>query len=162
VRADAFQKVGYLDEKLFSVHEHIDFCLSVKQAGGSVYLEPRSVATYIPSPPYDWSDLPYFMIRWSDEWNAATAEHFCDKWGISAMGWLGNKSTPASKELLVKFGMGHRRIMTGVNYIADREPNVSPLEQAELMVALFQSVDRDHFELRWSTPEGKVQGSPPL
>ena len=156
VRTDAFQLAGYLDEQLFSVHEHIDFCLSVKQAGGSVYLEPRSVVTYIPSPPYDWTDLPYFMLRWSEEWNAATADRFCDKWGVSAMGWLGNKSTPVSRDLLVKFGRGHRRIMAGVKYIEDPEANVSSLEQAELMVALFQSMDRDCFELQSRTREGKL------
>jgi GT2 family glycosyltransferase len=156
VRTDAFQSVGNLDEQLFSVHEHIDFCLSVKQAGGSVHWEPRSVVTYIPSPPYDWTDLPYFMLRWSEEWNSATTNRFCDKWGVSAMGWLGNKSTPVSRDLLVKFGRGHRRIMTGVKYTADQEASVSPLEQAELMVALFQSVDRDCFELRLSTREGQI------
>ncbi len=156
VRTDAFQLAGNLDEQLFSVHEHIDFCLSVKQAGGSVYLEPRSVVTYIPSPPYDWTDLPYFMLRWSEEWNSETANRFCDKWGVSAMGWLGNKSTPVSRDLLVKFGRGHRRIMAGVKYMDDQEAGVSPLEQAELIVALFQSMDRDCFELQLSTREGKI------
>ena len=161
VRTDAFQSVGKLDEELYSVHEHIDFCLRVKQAGGAVYVEPKAIVTYIPSPPYDWTDLPYFMLRWSEEWNSATANHFCDKWGVSAMGWLGNKSTPVCRDLLVKFGRGHRRIMTGVKYMAGQDSSLTPLEQAELMIALFQSVDRDRFELRLSTPEGFIPESPP-
>jgi GT2 family glycosyltransferase len=156
VRTEVFQFVGELDEQLFSVHEHIDFCLRVKQAGGAVYVEPKSIVTYIPSPPYDWTDLPYFMLRWSEEWNAATANHFCDKWAVSAMGWLGNKSTPVSRDLLVKFGRGHRRIMTGVKYVADAEARLSPLEEAELMIALLQSVDRDRFELRLTSSEGII------
>lgn len=156
VRTEACRSVGPLDEQLFSVHEHIDFCLSVKQAGGSVYVEPKSIVTYIPSPPYDWTDLPYFMLRWSEDWNAATASRFCDKWGVSAMGWLGNKSTPVSRDLLVKFGRGHRRIMAGVQYQADPRAMLTPAEEAELMIALFQAVDRDRFELKVSTREDKI------
>ena len=157
VRSEAFQSVGTLDEQLLSVHEHIDFCLRVNQAGGSVYLEPKAVVTYIPSPPYDWTDLPYFMLRWSEQWNIATTNRFCEKWGVTAMGWRGNnQSTEVSRDLLLKFGRGHRRIMTGVKYVADREDGVSPVEQAELMIALFQSIDRDCFDLRVSAKNGEV------
>lgn len=156
VRTEAFQSLGTLDEQLLSVHEHIDFCLSVKQAGRWVYVEPKSVVTYIPSPPYDWTDLPYFMLRWSEDWNLTTTNRFCEKWGVAAMGWLGNQSTPASRDLLVKFGRGHRRIMTGVEYVAGPEVDVTPLEQAELMIALFQSIDRNGFDLRVSGKKGEV------
>ena len=156
VRADVFLSLGTLDEQLLSVHEHIDFCLSVNRLGGSVYVEPKSVITYIPSPPYEWTDLPYFMLRWSEEWNIATTNRFCEKWGVTAMGWRGNQSTPASRDLLVKFGRGHRRIMTGVEYVADREDGVSFVEQAELMLALFQSIDRDCFDLRVSANNGEI------
>jgi len=157
VRTEAFQSVGTLDEQLLSVHEHIDFCLGINQAGGSVYVEPKSVVTYIPSPPYEWTDLPYFMLRWSEQWNIATTNRFCEKWGVTAMGWRGNnQSPPVSRDLLVKFGRGHRRIMTGVTYVADEEEGVSPIEQAELMIALFQSIDRDCFELRVSAKNGEV------
>ena len=158
VRTDVFQSLGPLDEQLLSVHEHIDFCLSVNRAGGSVYVEPKSVVTYIPSPPYDWTDLPYFMLRWSEEWNIVTTNRFCEKWGVTAMGWLGNQSTPVSGDLLVRFGRGHRRIMTGVKYVADEEYRISPTEQAELMIALFQSMDRDHVDLRMSAKNGEVVG----
>jgi GT2 family glycosyltransferase len=161
-RTEAFQSLGILDEQLLSVHEHIDFCLGVNQAGGSVYVEPKSVVTYIPSPPYDWTDLPYFMLRWSEQWNIATTNRFCEKWGVTAMGWRGNnQSPPVSRDLLVKFGRGHRRIMTGVKFVADQEDAVSPVEQAELMIALFQSIDRDCFELQVSAINGEVLESIP-
>ena len=157
VRTDVFPSLGTLDEQLLSVHEHIDFCLSVNQAGGSVYVEPKSVVTYIPSPPYQWTDLPYFMLRWSEEWNIATTNRFCEKWGVTALGWNGNnQSTPVSRDLLVKFGRGQRRIMTGVKYVADEEDSVSPVEQAELMIALFQTIDRDCFDLRVSAKNGEI------
>ena len=157
VRTDVFQSLGTLDEQLLSVHEHIDFCLSVNQAGGLVYVEPKSVVTYIPSPPYQWTDLSYFMLRWSEEWNIATTNRFCEKWGVTAFGWSGNnQSTEVSRDLLVNFGRGQRRIMTGVKYVADEENGVSPVEQAELMIALFQSIDRDCFDLRVSAKNGEI------
>ena len=157
VRTDVFQSLGNLDEQLLSVHEHIDFCLGVNQAGGLVYVEPKSVVTYIPSPPYQWTDLSYFMLRWSEDWNIATTNRFCEKWGVTALGWSGNnQSTEVSRDLLVKFGRGQRRIMTGVKYAADEEGGVSAVEQAELMIALFQSIDRDCFDLRVSAKNGEI------
>lgn len=51
VRRDAFNQTGPLDEALLSAPEHADFCLTVRQAGGSIFLEPRggSHATRAPS-----------------------------------------------------------------------------------------------------------------
>lgn len=40
--------------------------------------------------------------------------------------------------------------MTGVKYVVDEEHGVSAIEQAKLMIALFQSIDRDCFDLRVS------------
>jgi hypothetical protein len=51
--------------------------------------------------------------------------------------------------------------MTGVKFVADQEDAVSPVEQAELMIALFQSIDRDCFELRVSAINGEVLESIP-
>ena len=53
VRNEVFERLGPLDEQLLSVHEHIDLGLLVRAAGGSVYIEPRSVITYVPPPPCD-------------------------------------------------------------------------------------------------------------
>ncbi|MGH7835937.1 MAG: glycosyltransferase family 2 protein, partial [Candidatus Binatia bacterium] len=69
VRTEAFGRLGELDEKLLSLHEERDFCLAVGRAGGSVCIEPKAVVTFVPPPPCDWSDVPYFMMRWSDSWN---------------------------------------------------------------------------------------------
>ena len=33
-RTDVFDKLGPLDEELLSVHEHLDFCMAVRRAGG--------------------------------------------------------------------------------------------------------------------------------
>jgi GT2 family glycosyltransferase len=84
VRRDIFEKIGLLDEKLLSTREHIDFCMSVTQAGGTVYCEPESVVTYVPGLSFDWDELSFFLLRWSDAWEIASLEHFCEKWNLSS------------------------------------------------------------------------------
>ena len=83
VRTEVFENLGPLDEKLMSSPEHIDLCLAVREAGGTVYFEPGSVVTYVTPPPFAWTDLPYFFLRWSDVWNRASLEHFRNKWNLS-------------------------------------------------------------------------------
>ena len=142
-----------MDEELLSQHEHIDFCLSVRDAGGSVYIEPKAVTSYVPPPPCEWSDLPYFMLRWSETWNLATIRHFNQKWGVSAVRWLGDESTLDAEDTIVRWSRGHRRLMTGLRVPTegmDYRPEL-PLEQAQLMVAMFLSVDRDCFDLTLTT-----------
>jgi GT2 family glycosyltransferase len=125
VRTDVLQHLGPLDERLLSLHEHIDLCMAVRQAGGSVYIEPRAVTSYVPSPPYEWSDLPYFMLRWSEAWSLATVRHFNEKWGVSALRWFGEKRVPEGEETIIKFARGHRRFMSGLSF-SNGEPDHQP------------------------------------
>ncbi len=83
VRHDAFQQIGPLDEALLSAPEHADFCLTVREAGGSIYLEPRAVVTQLAPPPVAWSDLPFFALRWNPEWNHRSTMRFHEKWNLS-------------------------------------------------------------------------------
>ena len=83
VRQDIFETVGLLDEKLLSTREHIDFSMSVINAGEKIYCEPESVTTYVPDSGFEWSDLTYFMLRWSDAWEIASLEHFSSKWDLT-------------------------------------------------------------------------------
>ena len=149
MRTEILQRLGPLDEKLLSLHEHIDIGMAVREAGGSVYIEPRAVTSYVPPPPYEWFDVPYFMLRWSEVWNLATVRHFNAKWGVSALRWFSEKSVPDSEETIIKFARGHRRFLTGLT-VPNGKPGYQPelpREQAELMVAMFLSVDRDRFDL---------------
>ncbi len=82
VKRSIFDQIGLLDEKLLSTREHIDFCLNVTQAGGRIYCEPRSVVTYVPDILYRWSDLAFFMLRWSDEWEVKSLKRFRKKWNL--------------------------------------------------------------------------------
>lgn len=81
VRTSAFEKVS-LDQRLLSTREHLDLCLQIADTGGTVWLEPSSVVTYVTPPPVVLSDIPYFLLRWSESWNAASLTHFCNKYGI--------------------------------------------------------------------------------
>lgn len=82
VRTEIFLRTGKLDEALLSTREHIDFCMSVTQTGGTIYCEPASVVTYVPGP-LQWSDFAFFMLRWSDAWEIASLEHFRTKWDLT-------------------------------------------------------------------------------
>lgn len=82
VRTEIFEQIGLLDEALLNTREHIDFCMTVAQSGGKIYCEPAAVVTYVPGPPFKWSDMHYFMLRWSDDWELASLQHFRDKWQL--------------------------------------------------------------------------------
>ncbi len=83
VRMEAFERVGPLDERLLSVHEHLDLCMTIRQAGGPIYFEPAAVVTWMAPPPLAWSDLPFFLRRWSERWNRASLEYFDQKWALN-------------------------------------------------------------------------------
>ncbi|WP_150107149.1 glycosyltransferase family 2 protein [Halothece sp. PCC 7418] len=82
VRRSIFETLGCLDEKLLSTREHIDFCLRVAQAKGTIYCEPSAVVTYVPEVLYRLDDLAYFMLRWSDDWELRSLKHFRKKWDL--------------------------------------------------------------------------------
>jgi glycosyltransferase involved in cell wall biosynthesis len=81
-RRDVFDRLGPLDEGLLTANEHPDLCASVRQSGGTVYLEPAAVVTWMAPPPVAWSDLGFFLLRWSDAWNLSTLCHFREKWRL--------------------------------------------------------------------------------
>ena len=158
VRTDLLNTIGPFDEALLSLQEHIDFCMKVRDAGGTVFLDPAAITSYVPPPPGDWCDLPYYMLRWCEAWNIASVRHFNQKWGYTALGWLGDKGRHGDEDTIVRFGRGHRRLLTGLRMNGDQPSPIrrSPLEEAELMVAAFLSVDRDRFDLSIVDNEGRV------
>ena len=91
VRTEIFAQIGFLDEALLSTKEHVDLCMMVAAAGGTVYLEPESVVTYVPGPPLEWTDLHYYMLRWSDRWELASLKHLREKWNLSEDEYFQNK-----------------------------------------------------------------------
>ncbi|NJL09590.1 MAG: glycosyltransferase [Calothrix sp. SM1_7_51] len=83
VRTAIFEQVGLLDEALMNTKEHVDFCMLVSNAGGSIYLEPTSVVTYVPGKLIDWSDFYFYILRWSDAWGTSSLNRLNDKWNLN-------------------------------------------------------------------------------
>ena len=92
VRRDVFDRIGPLDEQLMSSREHLDICLLVGEAGGTVFFEPASIVTYTPSLPLTPDDRAYHLLRWSPEWNRRSLTRFAEKWNAvwddRAVRWL--------------------------------------------------------------------------
>ena len=82
-RRDAFERVGNLDEKIMTTREHIDFCLAIEKAEGTVFFEPTSCVTHVPPwHSFSYLDLPYYLLRWNDKWAYESVQHFVRKWGL--------------------------------------------------------------------------------
>ena len=82
MRTDVLKRLGPFDEKLLCSREHIDISMGVRQAGGTIYFEPEAVVTYVPASRLVLSDVPYYLLRWSDKWGFATMRHFLSKWRL--------------------------------------------------------------------------------
>ena len=91
VRREIFQQIGFLDEALLNTKEHVDLCLLVAEAGGTVYLEPKSLVTYVTGSPLKWTDIHYYMLRWSDAWERASLQHLRQKWNLTEDEYFKNK-----------------------------------------------------------------------
>src|SRR5690606_3059112 len=89
VRRSIFDRIGPLDEEMLATKEHLDFCMSVIHAGGKVMFEPKSVVTYVfpcRAAPLTDEDLPYFLLRWSPEWQLRSLDRLEKKWGVAPDG----------------------------------------------------------------------------
>lgn len=100
VRTDVLREVGPLDEGLMSINEHCDLCLLVRERGYGVWLEPTVVASYVVPKRLAPSDVPFFLLRWSEAWNRASLDRFADKWHLDP--------ADPSIERMMDFGRNHR------------------------------------------------------
>jgi GT2 family glycosyltransferase len=83
-RRSVFEELGPLDEALLGTREHVDLCLTVREAGGTVWFEPNAVTSHVLALSYAWSDIPYYLLRWSDLWGQSSLRHFEQKWNLDA------------------------------------------------------------------------------
>jgi GT2 family glycosyltransferase len=83
VRTDAFRAIGGLDERMLSTRENLDFCMMLREAGYEIWFEPASHITYLPPVKFRLRDVPYFALRWSDEWDLSSFKHFQKKWRLA-------------------------------------------------------------------------------
>jgi hypothetical protein len=77
-----FRNVGGLDEGLFSLFEHTDFCMRIRAAGGSVWFEPDSVVSYGRPRFVANRDRDFYVLRWSEQWNARSRDRFQSVWRL--------------------------------------------------------------------------------
>jgi hypothetical protein len=98
-RTDALDCVP-LDIGYLSMFEHNAMCLKILDAGGTIWLEPRSRVTYWPVTELTVDDRAYFEQRWSHHWNRASARHFAAEFGISESDVLNQQQ--------FQFGSNHR------------------------------------------------------
>lgn len=82
VRTDFLREIGGLDNEMLSTREHLDLCLEAKTRGREIWLEPGSVVTYLYDGTMRLSDVYYYMLRWSDDWERRSLERFNRKWGL--------------------------------------------------------------------------------
>ena len=91
VRTEIFQHLGTFDEQMLNTKEHLDFCMNVAQNGGNVYFEPKSLVTYVPTSPLKFTDLHYYMLRWSDAWELNSLTKLREKWNLAEDGYFQHK-----------------------------------------------------------------------
>ncbi len=61
----------------------VDLGLTIRKYGLSVFLEPRSVATYSAPPPLEVRDIPLYKFRWNAALWEGRNRLFMQKWGVS-------------------------------------------------------------------------------
>ena len=84
VRTAIFEQIGgKLDPQMMNTKEHLDFCMDVAKLGGKIYFEPSSVVTYVPGPPLELADVPFYMLRWSDAWVVESLNRLREKWDLA-------------------------------------------------------------------------------
>jgi GT2 family glycosyltransferase len=151
VRTAIFEQIGQLDEKMLNTKEHLDFCMSVREVGSTVYFEPASLVTYVPGSPSDWSDLHYYMLRWSDAWTENSLHHLRDKWNLAEDGYFQAKYKK----------LGWRRTMTIIAPIVHR---VTFGRYSKILESLLMQLDRlfNHYlTTRHAQQQVKLSGATP-
>lgn len=91
VNTAIFKQIGNLDEAMLNTKEHLDFCMQVAAAGGKIYFEPNCIVTYVPGPPLDVTDIPYYMLRWSDAWVLDSLKRLREKWNLTEDAYFTSK-----------------------------------------------------------------------
>lgn len=82
IRTEILARIGPLDEAILNDPHHVDFCMMVREAGGSIYLEPTALVTQIAPPPVRWPDLAFFLQRWNEPATQRSLRHFTRKWRL--------------------------------------------------------------------------------
>jgi GT2 family glycosyltransferase len=102
VKRSALEKVGAFDPEIVS-KEYLDFSWRFARAKLSFWLEPQAVVTFlIPSDddPIRLADIPYFLLRWSPDWQKRSHDLLQQKWGMREAGFIGARRKLADWRIL--------------------------------------------------------------
>jgi len=132
VRTEIFEQIGMLDEAILNTKEHVDFCMTVMETGGSVYLEPESIVTYVPGPPLELTDMPFYMLRWSDAWELTSLHRLRDKWNLTEDEYFKNRYN----------GLGWRRKTTIIKPLSRKISKTILRRQSKKVEDLLVSMDK--------------------
>lgn len=137
---------GVLADGLMSLHEHVHVGMLAEEAGGAVWFEPASRVTYHQPPPWEPSDVGFFLRRWSDEWNRASCAWFDARWGV--------ETTSAAT-----WAKGFRRRLLGSLQVPARDAAApsTPLEHAMVMLAVLDCAGRTRFDVRLRGLGGRTE-----
>jgi GT2 family glycosyltransferase len=82
----------------------VDLGLTLRKHGLSVFLEPRSVATYAAPPPLEVRDIPSFKLRWdAASWKARNTR-FMQKWKVT---YDASSKCASYRRQELKLGLAH-------------------------------------------------------
>ena len=83
VRTDVLRRIVPLDESLMTVRDHIDLGMRVLADGGSIWLEPAVIVSYLWPKPLTLHDSVFYFARWSEEWIERSHASFNARWHIT-------------------------------------------------------------------------------
>lgn len=84
---ERLQAVGAFDERIEAQGEHLDLTLRIHQAGGSIWLDPRTRATVAFPTSLGWRDMAMYLGRWSATVNRRSRANFVEKWQLHDVRW---------------------------------------------------------------------------
>ncbi len=83
IRTELLSALRVFDPGIPTIPENADFCLTVLQAGESIWIEPTSCVTVILPTSVPEMDREFYRLRWSDAWIDSGYVRFSEKWGLS-------------------------------------------------------------------------------
>lgn len=101
-RRSLFDRIGVFDPDIVS-KEYLDFCWRVRNAGESIWVEPDSIITFLvpsASDPVRGEDVPYFLLRWSRQWQRRSHDALRVKWGLKEDGYIARRRALADWRLV--------------------------------------------------------------
>lgn len=76
------QSIGAFDESIESQGEHLDLALRIAEAGGEMFLDPRSRVTVEFPTSLRAGDFSFYLGRWSSTFNRRSYTRFVEKWSL--------------------------------------------------------------------------------